>query len=325
MLKGKSNTNKKEPEGYENMAKQIETVSIIGLGALGILFGHHLSKRMAPGTLRIIADTDRIEKYTKNPVYCNDEKCNFHFVTPEEETGPADLAIFTVKFGDLEKAIENMKNQIGKDTIILSALNGISSEEVISRTYGWDNILHCVAQGMDGIRIGNSLRYENMGMLCFGDREPGIISEKVKAVEQFFLSTNFPHEVETDMHRRMWGKFMVNVGVNQTVGVYRGTYGDVQEEGEAQNTMIAAMREVILISEKEGVPLTEEDLNYWINVIKALHPDGKPSLAQDIDAKRPTEVELFSGTVVRLGKKHHIPTPVNQFLYDRIKSMEKEF
>ncbi|NLM08556.1 MAG: hypothetical protein GX215_06475 [Clostridiales Family XIII bacterium] len=116
-----------------------------------------------------------------------------------------------------------------------------------------------------------------------------------------------------------------NVGVNQTVVVYRGTYGDVQVEGEAQNTMIAAMREVIPISEKERVPLTEEDLNYWIKVIKSLHPDGRPSLAQDIDARRPTEVELFSGTVIRLGKKHHIPTSVNQFLYNRIKAMEKEF
>jgi 2-dehydropantoate 2-reductase len=96
-------------------------------------------------------------------------------------------------------------------------------------------------------------------------------------------------------------------------------------EGEAQNTMIAAMREVIPISEKERVPLTEEDINYWIKVIKSLHPDGRPSLAQDIDARRPTEVELFSGTVIRLGKKHHIPTPVNQFLYNRIKAMEKEF
>ena len=123
------------------MVKQIETVSIIGLGALGILFGHHLSKRMPPGTLRIIADNNRIENYTRNPVYCNGEKCEFHFVTPDEDTGPADLVIFTVKFGGLDKAIQDMRNQIGKDTIILSALNGISSEEVISRAYGWENIL----------------------------------------------------------------------------------------------------------------------------------------------------------------------------------------
>ena len=307
------------------MERKIETVSIIGLGALGILFGHHLSKKMPFEALRIIADEKRIKKFAKDPVYCNGEKCNFHFVQPSEKTGPADLVIFTVKFSGLEKAVQDVRNQIGEHTIILSALNGISSEEVISRAYGWENILYCVAQGMDGLRKGNTLEYQNMGMLCFGDRQPGIVSDKVKAVEEFFLSTDFPHEVETDMAKRVWGKFMLNVGVNQTVSIYRGTYGDVQADGEARETMIAAMREVIAISQVEGVPQTEEDLTYWLEVIQALHPEGKPSMAQDIDAMRMTEVELFSGTVIRLGKKHGIPTPVNQFLYDRIKFMESQF
>lgn len=307
------------------MARKIKTVSIIGLGALGILFGHHLSKRMPVEALRIIADEDRIEKYAKDPVYCNGEKCNFHFVQPYEKTGPADLVIFAVKYNGLEKAIQDVRNQIGEQTIILSALNGISSEEVISKVYGWENILYCVAQGMDGIRKENTLEYENMGMLCFGDRQPGTISDKVKAVEEFFLSTDFPHEVETVMAKRIWGKFMLNVGVNQTVSVYRGTYGDVQADGEARETMIAAMREVIAISRVEGVSQTEEDLTYWLKVVQGLHPDGKPSMAQDIDAERLTEVELFSGTVIQLGQKHGIPTPVNQSLYDRIKTMESQF
>jgi 2-dehydropantoate 2-reductase len=305
--------------------KRIETVSIIGLGALGILFGHHLSKKMPFKALSIIADQKRIKGYIEKPVYCNNEKCSFNFVLPEKKGVPADLAIFTVKFGSLNNAIHDMRNQIGKDTIILSALNGISSEDFIGRSYGFDNILYCVAQGMDGIRIGNSLKYKNMGMLCFGDRKPDIISEKTEAVTEFFLRTDFPHEVKIDMGKRMWGKFMLNVGVNQAISVYGGTYGAIQTDGVVRDTMIKAMEEVIKISHKEGFPQTYEDLNYWLEVVMALSPDGKPSMAQDIEAKRMTEVELFSGTVIRLGKKHGISTPVNQFLYDRIKSIECRF
>ncbi len=308
-----------------NMKREIKTVSIIGLGALGILFGHHLSQRMPKGALRIVADESRIEKYRREPVYCNGQRCDFHFVRPEEQTGPADLVIFTVKFNGLEQAVGDIKNQIGEHTILISALNGISSEEVISRAYGWENLLYCVAQGMDGIRSGNRLRYEHMGMLCFGDRQPGMISHQVRMVEEFFRKTGFPHEVETDMQKRIWGKFMLNVGVNQTVSIYRGTYGDVQSEGEARRIMIAAMREVMAISEREGVPQTEGDLTYWLKVINGLHPGGKPSMAQDVEAKRPTEVDLFSGTVIRLGEKHQISAPVNQLLYERIKAMESQF
>ncbi len=306
------------------MKKRIETVSIIGLGALGILYGHHLSKRMGPKALRIVADENRIKRYKEDPVYCNGELCNFSFVSPEEKTGPVDLVIFTVKFNGLGKAVQDMRNQVGEDTILISALNGISSEEVISQAYGWDNILYCVAQGMDAIRVGNSLRYDNMGILCIGDKEPGGISEKTRMVEEFFLRMEIPHKVETDMLKRMWGKFMLNTGVNQAVSVCQGTYKDAQKEGETRDTMMAAMREVVEISKKEGIQL-EEDFDYWVGVVNGLHPDSKPSMAQDVDAKRPTEVELFSGTAIRLGKKHGLPTPVNQRLYDRIKEMESQF
>ena len=307
------------------MIKDIKTVAIVGLGALGILFGHHLSKKMPFEDLRIIANQDRIDRYKKDKVYSNGEECNFNYVTPNEDLGPADLVFFTVKFNDLDSAIEDVRNHIGDDTIILSCLNGIVSEEIISKTYGWDKILYCIAQGMDGIRKGNVLEYTNMGMLCFGDREPGIISDKVKAVENFFIKTDFPHEVATDMQHRLWGKFMLNVGVNQTVAIFRGNYGTIQKDGEERNIMISAMREVITLANKEEVNLTEKDLDYWLDVLSKLDPRGKPSMAQDIDNKRFSEVDLFAGTVIEMGKKHGIATPVNQMLYDRIKYIESTF
>lgn len=304
---------------------EIKTVSIIGLGALGVLFGNHLSKRMQRSDLRIIADEDRIKKYKSNHVYCNGETCEFNYMTPEQVCEPADLVIFTVKYDGLNDAIKAMKNQIGEKTIILSALNGITSEAVIGETYGMDKILYCVAQGMDAVKVGNKLNYEHMGMLCFGDGEPGIISSKVKAVEEFFEKMEVPHEAVTDMNKRLWGKFMLNVGVNQTVAVYESNYGEIQKEGQARDTMISAMREVMALSEKKGINLTEDDLNYWLKVLSTLSPAGKPSMRQDLEARRLSEVELFSGTVIKMGKEYNIPTPVNQELYDKIKLMESKY
>lgn len=89
--------------------------------------------------------------------------------------------------------------------------------------------------------------------------------------------------------------------------------------------MIAAMREVIVLSEYEGIHLTEADLNYWLSVLATLSPEGKPSLAQDLEARRYSEVELFAGTVLDMGENYHIPTPVNKKLYDTIKSMERSY
>lgn len=304
---------------------EIKKVSIIGLGALGILFGNHLAKRMPKEDVRIIADRKRIDKYKEEHVYCNGELCDFHYVTPEEPCEPADLLIFTVKYEGLYDAIQAVQHHVGKETIILSALNGITSEGIIGQVYGLDKILYSVAQGMDAVKVGNKLTYDHMGMLCFGDQKPGGISDKVKSVAAFFDKIDLPYEVDTNMNNRQWGKFMLNVGVNQTVAVYKSNYGEIQREGEARETMIAAMREVITLSEYEGVNLTEADLNYWLSVLAALSPEGKPSMAQDLEARRYSEVSLFAGAVLKMGEKHGVPTPVNKKLYDTIKSIESTY
>lgn len=304
---------------------EIKSVSIIGLGALGILFGNQLAKRLPKENVRIIADEKRIERYKKEGVYCNGERCDFHYVTPEEGCEPADLIIFAVKINGLQDAIKSVRNHVGENTVFISALNGITSEAIIGEAYGMDKVLYCVAQGMDAVKVGNKLTYDNMGMLVIGDKEQGIISEKTKAVATFFEKYDVPYEVDQNMPKRQWGKFMLNVGVNQTVAVYKSDYNEVQKIGHARDMMIAAMKEVIELSEKEGVNLTEEDLNYWLRVLSTLGPNGKPSMAQDVEARRYSEVDLFSGTVLAFGKKHDVQTPVNQELFDRLKAIESEY
>lgn len=303
----------------------IKTVSIIGLGALGILFGNHLSKEMPANDLRIIADRDRIARYELERVYCNREPCDFHYVSPEEIGRPADLIIFAVKYNGLNDAIKSVKNQVGNHTIFLSLLNGITSEAQIGRAYGMDKILYCVAQGMDAVKVDNRLTYDHMGMICFGDREPGVISENARAVADFFEKAKVPYELDSNMYRRLWGKFMLNVGVNQVVALCGSNYGDVQKEGYARDIMISAMREVITLSEKENIHLNEEDLNYWLRLISTLSPQGKPSMRQDIEAKRYSELELFAGTVIQLGEKYNAPTPINKMLCDQIRHIESQY
>jgi len=308
-----------------NLSMKINTVSIIGLGALGIMYAHHFSKKLPKENVRIIADHERINRYLQNGIYCNGELCTFNYVTPDESVSPSDLILFTVKFDGLQEAIESVKKHVGKDTIFMSALNGIISEEMIGEAFGFENVLYCVAQGMDAVKVGNQLTFDHKGKLVFGDHEPGIISDKTKAVEEFFKLVELPYEVDTKMKHRIWGKFMLNVGVNQTVAVYKSNYGEVLREGEARQTMIAAMREVIQISEKEGINLSEADLDYWLKVLGTLSPEGKPSMAQDIEAKRFSEVELFSGTVLKYAEKHGLEAPVNKMLYEKIISIESEY
>ena len=301
---------------------EIETVSIVGLGALGTLFGHHLSRRMPRENLRVVADAARIDRYRREGIFSNGEPCDFHFVTPEADVGPADLVLVAVKALQLDGALASIRHHVDKNTVILSLLNGITSEAIIGGVYGMDHVVYCVAYGMDAVREGNRLTYRNMGKLCIGVNGGGALPENVKRVVRFFEQTDFPFEVDAHMEKRMWGKFMLNVGVNQTVALFGPDYGALQHEGEQRDTMIAAFREVVTLSRLEGVNLTEADVQYWLQLLSTLNPGGKPSMRQDVEARRRSEVALFAGTVLALGQKHGVATPVNRMLYDGILKLE---
>ena len=89
--------------------------------------------------------------------------------------------------------------------------------------------------------------------------------------------------------------------------------------------MESCMREVIMLSEKAGVNLSEEDIKKFHEVLHSISPQGKTSMLQDIEAGRKTEVEMFAGKVIELGKQLDVPTPINQKLFDSIKKLEAEY
>ena len=66
---------------------------------------------------------------------------------------------------------------------------------------------------------------------------------------------------------------MLNVGVNQTLAVYNDVFRRVHQEGEARETLKAAMREVLALSQKEGTGLTEQDFRDYLQIIDELNPD----------------------------------------------------
>lgn len=304
---------------------EIRTVTIVGLGALGTLFGHQLEKHMPAENLRVLADARRIARYQQDGVFSNGEACHFQYVTPEAQGAPADLILVAVKYGQLESALVDMKHQVGEHTLILSLLNGISSEGILGQAFGRAKVVDCVAYGMDAVKEGNRLTFRNMGKLCIGTPIGGAPTEPVLRVARFFESVSFPYEVDEAMGKRMWGKFMLNVGVNQTIAVFGPNYAEIQHNGPQRDTMVAAMREVVALSACEDVNLTQADLDYWLNILNTLNPDGKPSMRQDVEARRPSEVALFAGTVLALAKKHGLSTPVNQMLWDRITAMEAAY
>ena len=296
-------------------------ITIVGMGALGILYGERITSTLGKEAMTFLADTERVKKYHKEGVFCNGKQCDF-IVTDKAEV--ADLLIFAVKGTTLQEAMELAKDAVGEETILLSVLNGISSEEMMAEYFDKGHIVHCIAQGMDAVKLGNKLTFANEGELRIGTPDKKM-QPFVEQAARMLKEAGVPHVVEADIQHRLWCKWMLNVGVNQVVMVEEGTYDTIQKPGKARDKMIAAMEEVRALSELAGTGITKADLDAYVALVDTLNPDGMPSMRQDGLAKRYTEVDFFAGTVIRKAKQYGLSVPVNQSLYDTVKQIESTY
>jgi len=311
------------PYGHTVLMK-INSVLMAGAGAIGLSIAETIY-RSDPKCISILAKGERLERYRKNGLKVNGEKLDFRFSHGEK----ADLIIVASKFHHLDKIIEDMSPSVGKDTVIVSLLNGITSEEIIGEKLGRQRLPLAMIIGTDVFHKEEEITYNRKGIIHFGDAE-GKNGEREESIAEFFTRTGVSFVLEQNMKRKLWYKYMLNIGCNQVTAVLRLSYRALQNKGgsgEIKETRLLfkkAMREAIAVANAEGIDLNEGDIESVHSTIGLLSPDGYTSMCQDVLAGRKTEVEMFSLALMELAKKHRISVPVNEVLYLQLRTIEAQ-
>ena len=311
--------------------KEIRTVHIVGMGALGLLFGEPIRENLGNGQPAYIMDADRKARHARETYTLNGRVIRPVILTPEE-AGPADLVMVGVKYPALPAAMESMSSSVGEDTVILSLMNGVDSEDRLAERFGREKVLYSVSQGMDAQRYGSELVYTQPGQLFVGvpdledDALRTVLTEKLDRVCSFFDAVSLPYMREERIIYRQWSKFMLNVGCNQICMVYDAGYGPCMVPGsEAFAMMTGAMREVCAIARARGIPVGEPEVAQYLNILRTLDPEALPSMGQDRRQRQRSEVDMFAGVVIRYGEELGIETPVNRFLLRRVREIEADY
>lgn len=297
---------------------EIKKVAILGAGAMGAYFASCFAETPDIETI-LVADKARAAKLRKNGLIVNGKTYHFNVVVPEEAQSPVDLVLVALKHHQLAGAIAGMDTLVGNDTLFLSVMNGLESEDIIASKFGYERVLYAISIGIDAVREGNQVTYTKPGKHIFGEAKNPAPSSKVLRVQEVFQKAGIQFDTPSDMMRMLWWKFMVNVGVNQASAVLRAPYGVFHSNKNASALMDALMQEVVILAQASGIDLTPQDVLDWYPVLHTLSSEGKTSMLQDVEAGRQTEVDVFGGKVVALGKQLNIPTPVNQAIVNIIK------
>ncbi len=303
---------------------EIKNVLICGIGAIGSIYADKIS-RYNNQNLKILVDKNRYEKYLKTPKIFNGKELKLNYILPDDTSFKADLIIIATKYDGLTDAINNIKNFVKDDTIILSLLNGVTSEELIAQRYGAKHIIHSYFIGHSAMRNGNNISFDGTGDIVFGVLNPQITDKNYENIlKDYFDKVGIDYKIPQDIKRSMWLKFMLNVSSNQTSAILHKTFGQMQQSIKIRQMLKNIMCEVVKLAKVRGVQNTDTMIDEAFKAFDKMCPEGKTSMLQDIEAGRKTEVEIFAGSVIEMGEKYNIPTPYNKFLKEMIEALEEK-
>ena len=290
---------------------EIRNIILCGMGAIGAIYADKLQH--ADCDFRVLVDRERYIKYRKTPVKYNNKPLSVKYLLPDETNYKADLILIATKMSGLSQVLDEIKNFVSDNTVILSLINGVESEQIIAQRYGREKVLYAYFIGHSSVRTNNSITHDGVNTIVFGsdNKEDCHITETVK---NFFDKTKINYTIPKDIKYSLWLKFMLNVCANPLTAMFRMTFGEFNANKSVIRLATNIMKEVQTIAKAEGINNTENMIDDTLQNIRSMSPEGKTSMLQDVEAGRTTEIDIFAGAVVKFGEKHNIPTPYCKFL-----------
>ncbi len=297
-------------------------IYFIGLGAIGAKYASMIYD-YNPSLVNVIVDKNRHDRYQKDGFVVNGKKYFFNYVTANDNAPKADLIFIAVKSTQLSQALEDIRPFVGEDTIVLSLLNGVNTAEVIGKSIGFKYMLYSIIY-MDAVRDKNVINYQSKGRFLFGERNNHTHSDRVKRVANLFENAQIAYEVPTDMALALWRKYLINIVVNQLSFIVQSGYQLFKENQYVLTLTQLIGEETIAVAKAYDVDLTQDDIEALKKTMLKIDGKASPSMFQDRLAGRKSEVDIFSGELIKLAKAKGIAVPFNTFIYNLIKAIEFE-
>ena len=300
---------------------KIKSVALLGAGAVGSYIIWGLSK-LPDIRFGIIAEGSRAARL-------RDEGCSINNVTyhpqvwsPQEAKG-VDLLIVALKYGALPGALASIREAVGPNTTVMSLMNGVDSEKIIAGAIDSKQILPALIK-IASRHDGNGVRFnpEKTIGIVFGEAQAPFESERVLAIEALMRSADI-HIRHTDcINEEIWCKFRLNVCNNLPQAILGAGVGCYQSSAHMKAISDGLCHELEVIAVAKGIDLSKVDASSRHGSL--VPPATRYSTLQDLDAGRHTEIDMFSGALMRMGQELGIPTPYNEYTYHMIKALEEK-
>jgi len=309
-------------------------ILIVGTGAVGGYFGGMLAKSGEDVTF--LARGEHLKAIQEKGLYIKSINGDFNIKINAVEKPNAnekyDLIVIAVKSYDLPDACNNINGTVKNDTVLMSLLNGVDSEEIIGSIFGADNVIGSVAFIGSQILDAGVISHTASGMITIGELKPPSLPSPTKGEDggegrcdkilKIFERAKIPIKLSENIQKDIWAKMVWNTGFNAITALTGSLVSDVLSIPESRKIVEMAMKETVEVANKKGIKLSDDLVEKTISkTLKA--GEIKTSMLQDRENGKVMEIDSINGAIVRLGHEMNIPVPVNETLYGALKVINK--
>jgi len=298
-------------------------IAVMGAGAVGGYFGAKLTA--AGHEVMFIARGEHLAAMKRDGLKIKSIQGDFAvssvFTEEPEAIGPVDLVLFAVKSYDTETASASLAPLITENTMILSLQNGVDNADKVAARWGKEKTLGGVAYIGARICSPGVVEHSAAGRIVLG-RLNGE-SSALRELETLFTEAQIPCATTPNIGEVMWKKLAWNAPFCANACLTRTTVKEILDSDNLRKLALQCLAEVREAARLQDLELADSIVAETMELTRGLGA-FKPSMLQDLEAKKPLEYEAFNGIVVRLLERDGKPAPVNRVFYSTLKFLDDQ-
>jgi 2-dehydropantoate 2-reductase len=206
--------------------------------------------------------------------------------------------------------------------MVLPLQNGVEAADQIVAELGPEPVLGGVTRIFSAV-VGPGKVHERGGQanIIFGELD-GAVRPRTERLLAALTGAGIAAEITTDVQRTLWEKFLFVVSLGAVGAVSRAPVGALRSLPETRDMLEACMREIAAVAQARGITLAEGLIAANMTFLDGLPAEADSSLQRDIIAGRPSELDAWSGAVVRFGRAAKVPTPTHEVIYHVLRPQE---
>ena len=302
-------------------------VCVVGCGAVGSLFAANLAQLADVDVWGYDVSVEHVAAINQRGLRLSgagDVVGRLHATSDPRELPPCDFGIVATKAMHTGAAIAATAHAFAAGAVA-SVQNGVGNEETIAERVA--RVIRGTTFPAGRVVAPGHVQWDVKGDTTIGPFEPRPAAmDEIRRLAEACTRAGMPTHAVPDARGAQWRKVIFNAATNP-VGALTGlTHGQICEDAALRRLVSALVAEGKAVCAAQGIEL---DADPETLIDHAARPDvaygHKASMLQDVEARRPTEIDWLNGGVARFGREHGVPTPLNEALAALVKGMERSW